>query len=729
MMNPRLMKAIAGVSLSFCPLTIRVSAQEPQAEAKFRAQTSNVIIDTIVTDHKGHPMLGLTADDFTLTEDGVPQKVLSVIPPESAGLSSAGTELAGKTPTGPDQNPKPAAPRSHLITVVLDLADNRPMNIRKSCETVLRYLEKSLSPNDFVAIYYIDRSLHLALSFTNDMKKAQDTVKKLEERLASSPFGGADRQSIQAQINDLYSIAHPGAQYGVAADSQAVSAGPGNTNPGLGDALIASHEIDTLRSYMNTMNTFQAKTIFVALRAICLSYRDIPGRKSVILFSEGFLYSEDARPAMEAVADAANRANVSFYVIDPVGLEIQGGGILGKSGNTAESQMAQIALEGAGSRGGQSKFDRIRSVGDQSRNEQLERLAYTTGGLMVKNTNDLLPAFTRVLDDARDFYTLVYEPANKNFDGRFRKIKVETRAHGVNLRYRQGYWAIQRTQAVAMTPSAAQLISGLQSGSVKATLAPGVRAELLLAPDGHYSVPVSVSLPGAKIPLEREGDSSGATLELVLVARDADGKIVAVYQRDWRLQLDKKQREEFEKQTIVVQGRIPVPSLERLTVEAIMQTGTTLAASGTTIAVTDVAPSKPAMTSILLTDRVEPNKCTSDSDPLCFHDVRLSLPASNRFSPKQRMILYFAASGPSLDPQTQKPRVGVGITLRSGDSAIQSPAAENVQALPGPTADSVWVLAEYDLRTLHSGTYTVRATVADMVQKSSQAQQAQFVIE
>lgn len=721
-----LTKSAVGLAVSLGLLAVPLVAQVSTPEAKFRTQSSNVVVDVIIVDHKGRPVSGLTAEDFDLAEDGVAQKILSVIPPETPGaVRTNGTPAIASDSTLKSLNAVPGRP--HLITVVLDLADNRPANIRRSCDSILKYFEKGLSPNDYVAIYYIDRSLHLALSFTNDLDQARKVLTTLEGRLAATQFGGGDRAAVQEQINDLYLKVHPGSLFGMATGSQAVSTGPGNTNPGLSDTMVFSHELDTLRSYLTTMNTFQAKTVFVALRAICLSYRTIPGRKSVVLFSEGFLHSLDAKSSMDAVVDAANRANVSFYVIDPVGLEL--GSALSRSSDTAASQMTQIATEGAGSKGGQSKFDRIRTVGEQSRNEQLEQLAHATGGLMVKNTNDLASAFNHVLEDARDYYTLAYEPTNKNYDGTFRKIKVESKGRGYQLRYRQGYWAIPQGQAVPMTPAAAQMISALRNGTLQPTVAPVVHAELLLAPDGQYGVPVSVSFPGTKVPFEKEGSASSATVVLVLLARDPDGKIVSVYQRDWRLTMEKKERLEFEKKTLVLQGKIPVPSLQSLKVDAIVQMGDAVAAGSTAIAIAEVSGSRPAVTSIMLAQHAEQGACETTSDPLCIHDVRLALPASNRFMASGRLILYFAASGLSLDPQSQKPRVGVTFALKSGEEVIKTVAAENVQALPGPTPDSVWVMAEYDLKTLRPGGYNLRATVQDIVRHSVQTQQAEFLIE
>jgi hypothetical protein len=93
------------------------------------------------------------------------------------------------------------------------------------------------------------------------------------------------------------------------------------------------------------------------------------------------------------------------------------------------------------------------------------------------------------------------------------------------------------------------------------------------------------------------------------------------------------------------------------------------------------------------------------------------------------MIVYFAASDLSLDPQTKKPRFGVAFTLKSGNNVVNTVAAENLQSLPGPSPNSVLVLAEYDLKSLQAGNYTLQATTRDFVRNTSLSQQSQFVVE
>jgi VWFA-related protein len=724
----RIITATALLELSVVPCLL---AQEKATETNIKVQTSNVVVDVIVTDRHGRHVPGLTAADFIVFEDGIPQKIIGFTP--SLGSASNGApqmvtpEQGANLKAGHQQSEGTSLREPHLLTVVLDLADNRLSNTKSSSDAVLQYLEKSAISGDYVAIYYIDQSLHMALPFTNDLKKARETLKHIETRKPAGAFSGSDRAAIQEEINDLYRQVHPESQLGaLAGDPAALAGGPGSgaVAPGNSLSMLMDRQIDTMRAYLTMANMFQARAVFAALRAICFAYRDMPGRKNVVLFSEGFLHSDDARPEMEAVADAANRANVSVYVIDPEGIEVNPYGAGSRPTDTIAARIAAAGRPGSnvGQHGGQTKFDRIKEVGNLSRGEQLEWLADTTGGFMVKRTNDLLPAFNKVLDDGRDFYTLAYVPEKRDFDGKFHSIKVDVA---------ERYWAIPRGQAVAMTPAAAQLIAGFQNGSFKASAAPEVHAHLLLAPDGHYAAPVSVSLPGNKIPLEKDGDEYKAGMTLILVARDARGNLLSVSQKGWNVRLSSGQRADFEKTTAVtVHGQVPISDPQPLSIEAILQlSGNTLARGATTIPLPDPAGSGFRLSSILLSNRAEQASCSDSADPLCFMNVRLYQPPQPRFPSTSRLIVYFAASDLSLDPQTKKPRVGVAFTLKSGNDAVKTAAAQNIQSLSGPAPNSVLVLAEYDLKSLPVGSYTLQAVVRDLVRNTSLSQQSQFVVE
>jgi len=728
---------VASAFLVFCAAP-SILTQEKTADSNIKIQSVNVVVDLIVSDRHGRHVQGLTAADFKVYEDGVPQTIIGFTPSAGSASDSSSPAVAAGSDTNakPVSQPGPSASLSepHLLTVVLDLADNRPANTKNSSDAVLHYLDKTLGTGDYVAIYYIDSSLHMALPFTNNLQKARETLQRIETRRSGGTFSGSDRAAAQEEINDLYRQAHPETALGaVAGDLQSGSGGPGGgSGPANNMAMMMERQIDTMRTYLNMQNTFQARAVFAALRAICLAYRDMPGRKNVVLFSEGFLYSDDAKPEMDAVADAANRANVSIYVIDPEGVEINPYGAGARPTDTISSRIAAAGAPGSnvGQRGGETKFDRIKTVGNLSRGDQLQWLADTTGGLMVKRTNDLLPAFSKVLDDGRDYYTLAYLPAKSEFDGKFHSIKIELLQHGHQLRYRKGYWATPRGQAVAMTPIAAQLIAGFQNGSMKSSSVPDVFADLLLAPDGHYTAPVTVSFPANRIPLEKEGQEYKAAMTLVLVARDAHHNLLSVSQRGWSVRLNDKEKSDFEKSLVTVRSQLPIADPQSVSVEAILQlSNTEFAKGGTTVEVPDPAAAGFRLTSILVSDRAEQATCSDPSDSLCFMNVRLRQPPKSRFLSSTKVVVYFAANDLSLDPQTKKPRLGVAFTLKSGNEIVKTASAENIQSLSGPSPNAVLVLAEYDLKSLHAGSYTLQALVRDLVRNTSLSQQSQFVVE
>src|SRR5882762_7854330 len=734
----RLIFATAFLALCAAP---SILTQEKTSDSNIKVQAVNVVVDLIVTDRHGRHVPGLTVADFTIYEDGVPQKIVGFTPSgSSVSEGSAPTVAPGQganLKTGQQQAETPGLHDPRLLTVVLDLADNRLANTKSSSEAVVRYLEKSAISGDYVAIYYIDQSLHMALPFTNDLAKARETLKQIESRKSTGTFSGSDRANTQEEINDLYRQAHPETALGALAGDVAAVSGGGSSSAPSGPAnnlsTIMDRQIDTMRAYLTMANMFQARAVFAALRAICFAYRDMPGRKNVVLFSEGFLYTDDVKQEMDAVADAANLANVSIYVIDPEGIEVNPYGAGSRPTDTIASKMNAAGAPGSnvGQHGGETKFDKIKQVGNFSRGDQLEWLADTTGGFMVKRTNDLVPAFNKVLDDARDYYTLSYVPEKKESDGKFHTIKVELpQQHSYQLRYRKGYWAIPRGQAVAMSPAAAQLIAGFQNGSLKAAGAPEVHAHLLLAPDGHYAAPVSVSLPGNKIPLEKNGAEYKAGMTLVLVARDAHENLLSVSQRGWNVRLSDKERADFEKSTVTVRGQLPVSDPQPLSIEAILQlSGNALARGGTTIQMPDPTGSGFRLTSILLSNRAEQATCSDSADPLCFMNVRLYQPSQSRFPSSSRLIVYFAASDLSLDAQTKKPRIGVAFTMKSGNNVVTTAAAENLQSFAGTSPNSVLVLAEFDLKSLHAGSYTLQALVRDLVHNTALSQQNQFVVE
>jgi VWFA-related protein len=693
----------------------RVTPQQQPTDNTFQAESTLVVVDAIVTDKKGHPLTDLPAGDFKVYEDGVEQKISSFSQPEAQTPEVSSPSQAGVAGTSAGGNGVP-----RFLTIVLDLADNKPDNIKRSCEAVLKHLEKAGSANTLIAIYYIDRGLHLALPFTADHKVAQAAMANLEKQLGKGRLTGNDRAEIRNEIDELYKAAHPEAELG-GVPGEALRDPNSRSAPREPFAQAYAREIATLRSYLDTQNTFQARDILVALRAIATAYQDLPGRKNVVLFSEGFRFSPDVVKDLDAVIASADASNVSFYVIDPTGLE------MGSTGPTRNAQANEIALEGAGDiMGGQTKFDRMRIVSNLSDTDQLGDLADRTGGFLVKYTNDLVPAFARILNETRSFYTFAYHPQKTVADGKFRSIRVEVARPGLQVRYRKGYWAIPRGRGVMMSPAAAQLLMGVTSGAIKSSFKPAANASVMLAPDGAQYVTVSVSVP---MQMAMHKVEEKKPLLVVAVARDSKGHILATYEREWQINPDTKSTGTLP-ETLTLQGQMPLPEPQPLVVETLLQ----LPDGEYGVAATDVPLQRAnasglQLSSLLLSSELEVAKCADAAEALCIGNMRIRQPAVARFNSAGRLVAVLAASGLSVDPQTKKPHVGAVFSVKQGAKVLGSIPAANMQAVPGPRPDEVWLVAQLPLKGLPAGDYVMEVVTKDLGGNSSATSSETFHIE
>lgn len=692
-------------------------------EASLKVEAPSVIADVIVTDKKGQHASGLAAEDFRVYEDEAPQKIVTFVPP----VIEAAPPTAEPPPAGPTVKRGLDLTRVRFITLVMDLGDLQPASVKRATDAAIQYLEKNVAPEDYVAIYWIDESLHVAVPFTRDKQQAAAGLRKLGGHVPGGRFSVQARQETQREIDDLLTSI-----YGIQAAATLIdpTLAAGGHSSGASSRLLG-----TLRAFLWTQSTIQARAVFVALRAIAQSYADIPGRKNVVVFSEGFLHSPDVKAQMAAVIDAANRSNVAFYVIDAAGLQAGYGALSSSVEQTVNQEFYQMAMEGPGDNyGGYNKFDWAQRLGTNIQYDDLGQVASATGGFLMKNQNDLLDGLGRIDSDLREFYTLVYQPTNKTYDGSFRKIRVELLKPGYHVRHRLGYWAIPPGQETIMTPAAAQLLAGLATGTLKPAFAPQVNAAVLLAPNGQLAAPVCVSIPPSSVKFEKDPkqDLYRASLTLVLVGRESTGRLLTVHQRFLNLQFDKKQLAEFERKgSLDINARLVIPKLEPINLEVILQFSHGAVALGRqTVAVEAAKPSGPHLTSILLSNRIEAGTGPADpSDPLRGPNYQLYLPAQPHFSASDKLTVYFGLLDVPLNPTTRRPELRLSFALKSGAKAALTLPPEQIVALPKASEDRLLVLKQFDLRELRPGPYTFEVTVEDQVTGGVVSQMAKFLVE
>ena len=701
-----------------------------QSNPVIKVEVPTVSVDVIVTDKKGHHVPGLSAQDFKIFEAGVRQPIAAFIPPAiPPAMPPSSAPIAG--PAVPDSPGQADAkqPAAHpvrspqFLTLVIDLGDLQWGNLKNACHAAEQYVAKTLAEGNQVSLYWVDTGLHLAVPFSSDKARLMRALEKLGATVPTGRATVSERLRTERQIDDLFTQIHPETFIGIppqSASHDLVVKGP-------------EAEMDILRSWLTISQTFQARAVFVALRAIAIAYRDLPGRKSVVVFSEGFLHAPVAEPEMQGVIDAANRAGVAFYVLDASG---------GNSGMNAEDKLPDIGghrkseaifVDGPGANElGLDQFDWAMTLPSDVHSD-LGVIANSTGGFLVSDSNDLVKAIERVEQDGSEFYTLVYHPSNRNYNGTFRPIKVTVSSSGYRLRYRQGYFAIPPGRDVMMTPAAAQLLSALETGSRKPSFAPQVNAALVSSRDGRFAVPVAVSMPGNLVHFEKdkeEKDQYVAGVTLLLIARDAHGQLVTIFERYADLRFSGKQRERFEAQTFNAQGHMPVSVVEPLTVQAIVEfTGGAVGRSAPVTVEAAASSSGHQLTSLVLSNRVEPAECSADlTDPLCLKNLRVYMPAHAQFAASDKLTVYFSALGLMMDTETKKPALRVTFHLKNG-KGMSVIAPERKMAVPGNTKDSLMVLAEFDLKKFAPGDYTITADAEDTIGHTPMKGQAAFAVE
>ena len=178
--------------------------------------------------------------------------------------------------------------------------------------------------------------------------------------------------------------------------------------------------------------------------------RTLPGRKSVIFFSEGLAIPPTVAARFRSVIDTANRANVSIYAMDAAGLRTESTSKETRDSINAAAERRCGAIPTTDVTGA-AMTEALESNEDILRSDPhsgLGQLTDETGGILIRNTNDLTGGFRRIDQDMRNYYMLSYVPNNDIFDGKFRTITVKVKRSGVDVAARKGYYAVRAPGAM-----------------------------------------------------------------------------------------------------------------------------------------------------------------------------------------------------------------------------------------------------------------------------------------
>jgi VWFA-related protein len=458
---------------------LTVSSQTPaptaqqsgqQGDQRIRISSSEVVLDVVVKDKKGRPVIDLNRDDFEVFEDGAKQPV------ESFKLvRRTGDNTSNKDAEDPKDTPAQAIglrpverrldPDIGVSTVAL-VFDRLSADARKRAnDSALSYIDGNAGLSSYVGVFAINLNLYTLQNYTTDVA----LVKKAVERagsIASSTFDAAAARSGMAE-NQAARQAVMGAAQGASGNAAgAAAAGQAAALAGI-DQQFEQMQERSRETFDVLQRDQQGYATTNGLMALVSSLQRLPGRKAVIFFSEGLALPPNVQLHFRSVINAANRANVSVYTVDAAGLRAESPLQEARNQINARSRQRMDSLDQAlRSTDALTKgLERNEDMLNYNPQNGLIWLASETGGTFIGDVNNIGPKLKQIDEELNTFYLMTYSPTNTNYDGKFRNISVKVKRGGVELQSRKGYFAVPPTGGSPLFYYEAQPLAALNRPS------------------------------------------------------------------------------------------------------------------------------------------------------------------------------------------------------------------------------------------------------------------------
>ena len=378
--------------------------------------TSNLVqIDAVVTDKKGRQVTDLRADEFEIVVDKRPQQITNfsyvhnVSEPEAAP-SPTPADKTGLAAAPPPARLRPEQVRRTVAFVFNDLEMSWE-SVYHARRAIKKFVDEQMQPGDFVAIIPASGGSGALQQFTSDKRLLGAAIKNLRWQ----PQFGRGIRPFEAP----------------------------NWNSSPFDQSDAERYFFTQRRERFSIGTLNA------LDAVVGALRELPGRKSLVLLSDGIPLpppEDDAGRVLAGinrVIESANRASVIIYAVDSRGLQTLS---LFDASSPGAPSIGQMSAE-------------MRSRGNEMSDSQrgMRALAEETGGVAYVNSNDIGGGVRRALEDQRGYYLIGYRPDASTFDPatgrlRYHELKLNVTRPGLKVRTRRGFFGFT---GKSLTPATA----------------------------------------------------------------------------------------------------------------------------------------------------------------------------------------------------------------------------------------------------------------------------------
>jgi VWFA-related protein len=477
----------------------------------FSSKVNLVMVPVVVRDSKGKAIGNLRKEDFQLFDKGKPQAIARFAIEKSDGRVVPLEVTAGEL--GEKKAPEAPPPASRFTVYLFDDMHTAFGDLAQARTAAIKHLESQMKGADRVAVY--TTSGQNVIDFTDDREKLAETMNRIQPRSRLMHTGNDCPDLTDYQADRI--ISWNDAIVTQAAAAEVMACGQATT------MSQAQALAQAAASRVLSITDGDTQIALQMLKSSVQRMAAMPGQRTIVLVSPGFLVTQNHRQDEIDVIDRAIRANVTINSLDARGLYV-----IVPGGDASQASSSLVATRN------RAAYQKEAALADS---DVLGELADGTGGTFFQNSNDLQDGFRRTSEAPEFMYVLGFSPQNLKFDGSYHALKVTAKdTKGFNLQARRGYYAPRHANDPA-EDAKEEIRVALFSRDEMSDFPVDVHTQFFKATDKNARLSVLAHVDLKHIRFKKSEGRNRNTLSIVAAVFDRNGILVGAIQKDVEMRL------------------------------------------------------------------------------------------------------------------------------------------------------------------------------------------------
>jgi len=468
------------------PAAVKPDPSRSMGSVTDRVVVSVTNIDVIVTDSKGNRISGLTAKDFEVFQDAVPQAITNFYAVSGGKvLLEDGTTIPIDAPEAAAEIPRQLKTR---YVIYIDNLNIQPQNRNRMFKGLKEFISTAVGPQAEAMVVTYNRSLKVKRRFTSEKGDVLAAIENTEMDTGGGTPQAGERKDALARINDARS------------EEEALRVARSYAQSLRNDLEFA---VDAMKTTLNGLAGVEGRKIFVYVS------EGLPSSAGAELFDAVTQKFSGGHASLETIdfnmnsryaslVQSANANGVTIWALDASGLAADD--LISAENRYLETRPSSFLMR-------------------QNTQAPLLMLAEQTGGMAAINTNDWKNSLDELSKDFSNFYSIGYRTARAAAD-RPHAVEVKVKRKGLKVRARKGL-----LEKSTETRTAEAVVASLHYPRAENPLGVSVTLDEPRPYDrDNYLLPVRIAIPIGKLGLVPSGDVYQGQFFVYFVVLDALGK-------------------------------------------------------------------------------------------------------------------------------------------------------------------------------------------------------------